>query len=150
MNKSELDEMQLQKRNMIGNQAYMLLFYLLLIDIGLYGFGVRWLEYPMNVFIIMMGCMTYYMIRIIWNNSYVGPKAKANRGRKIPLTIALVIGVAGLVSGIISAYFNKYSMNFPASTGDNGAIILLVFSIVALIVLAVVSLISKWQARGDE
>lgn len=148
MNKSELDEMQLQKRNMIGNQAYMLLFYLLLIDIGLYGFGFRWLEYPMNVFIIMMGCMTYYMIRVIWNNSYVGPKAKANRGRKI----ALVIGLAGLVSGGISAYFNfnKSSMNFPASTGDNGAIILLVFSIVALIVLAVVSLISKWQVRGDE
>lgn len=148
MNKSELDEMQLQKRNMIGNQAYMLLFYLLLIDIGLYGFGVRWLEYPMNVFIIMMGCMTYYMIRIIWNNSYVGPKAKANRCRKI----ALVIGLASLVAGGISAYFNfnKSSMNFPVSSGDNGAIILLVFSIVALIVLAVVSLISKWQSKGDE
>jgi hypothetical protein len=51
MSKNNLDEMQLQRRNKIGNQTFIILFYLLMIDIGLYGFGFRWLNYPVNVFV---------------------------------------------------------------------------------------------------
>jgi len=146
MHRTELDEMQVQKRNMVGNQAFMLLFYLLLIDIGLNGFGFRWLQYPMNVFVIMLGCMTYYLIRIIWNNSYVGPRTKTkNIGRQI----GLVVGLASFVAGT-AAYLEKDSLRIPLSTGDNGAMILFVFSIVLFIVLAIVSVITKWQAKNDE
>ena len=93
MRRNELDEMQLQKRNKIGNQAFMLLSYLLLIDIGLYGLGFRWLNYPTNVWVIMLGCMTYYMIRVIWQNSYVGPQQSSKRITKKTryLTGAVVI-----------------------------------------------------------
>ncbi|AFQ44677.1 DUF6773 family protein [Desulfosporosinus meridiei] len=146
MHKSELDEMQLQKRNMIGNQAYMILFYLLLLDIGLYGFGFRWLNYPMNVVVIINACMAYYLVRIIWNKSYVGPKVKAKSlGRRI----GIVIGLAGLVAGITSIFLKSGSV-LTVSTEDNSAMILLIVSVVLLIMLAVVSLISKWQARSDE
>lgn len=147
MRSNELDEMQIQKRNMIGNQAYMLLFYLLLIDIGLYGFGFRWLKYPMNVYVIMMGCMTYYLLRIIWNNSYVGPRKDTKTiGRKI----GFVLGFSGLVAGITIYLLGKNFLISPISTDDNGAMLLFIFSIVSLIVLAVVGLISKWQTKGDE
>ena len=54
MNSKDLDEMQLARRNHIGNQSFMLLFYLLFLDIGLRGFGVTWLNYPVNVFLIMI------------------------------------------------------------------------------------------------
>lgn len=146
MRRPELDEMQTQKRNLIGNQAYLLLFYLLLIDIGLYGFGFRWLHYPMNVFVIMLGCMAYYLIRIIWNHSFVGPgKETKTIGRKI----GFVIGLAGFMAGIISL-FQKDSLKIPVSDGDNGAILLFVFSIVLFVILAMVGLISKWQSRKDE
>ena len=147
MRSNELDEMQIQKRNMIGNQAYMLLFYLLLIDIGLYGFGFRWLKYPMNVYVIMMGCMTYYLLRIIWNNSYVGPRKDTKTiGRKI----GFVLGLSGLVAGITIYLLGKNSLSSPISTDDNGAMLLFIFSIVSLIVLAMVGLISRWQSKGDE
>ena len=147
MRSNELDEMQIQKRNMIGNQAYMLLFYLLLIDIGLYGFGFRWLKYPMNVYVIMMGCMTYYLLRIIWNNSYVGPRKDTKTiGRKI----GFVLGLSGLVAGITIYLLGENSLISPISNNDNGAMLLFIFSIVSLIVLVVVGLISKWQTKGDE
>ncbi|SHI52996.1 DUF6773 family protein [Desulfosporosinus lacus] len=148
MSRTNLDEMQVQKRNMVGNQAFMLLFYLLLIDIGLSGFGFRWLQYPMNVFVIMLGCMTYYLTRIIWNNSYVGPRPK-NRNENIGRRIALGIGGAAFVAGTV-AYLNMDSLKKPISTGDNSAMILFVFSIVLFIVLGIVSLLTKWQARNDE
>ncbi|MCB8818899.1 DUF6773 family protein [Desulfosporosinus shakirovi] len=148
MSRINLDEMQVQKRNMVGNQAFMLLFYLLLIDIGLSGFGFRWLQYPMNVFVIMLGCMTYYLTRIIWNNSYVGPRPK-NRNKNIGRKIALVLGVAAFVAGTV-AYLNMDSLKKPISSGDKGAMILFVFSIVLFIVLGIVSLLTKWQARNDE
>lgn len=146
MRRNELDEMQLQKRNMVGNQAYMLLFYLLLIDIGLYGFGFRWLQYPMNVFVIMLGCSAYYLIRIIWNNSYVGPgKETKSMGRKIGLIIGLAVFVAGIMS-----FLQKRSFKISVIDGDNGALLLFIFSAVLFIVIALVGLISKWQTKNDE
>lgn len=147
MSRHELDEMQIQKRNIIGNQAYLLLFYLLLIDIGLYGFGFRWLHYPMNVFVIMLGCMAYYLIRIIWNNSYIGPRKET---KTVSKKIGLVIGLAGFLAGITIYFLQNNSLKVPVTDGDNGAILLFVFSIVLLIISAMVSLISKWQTNKDE
>lgn len=43
-----LDEMQKAKRDKIGNQSFILMPYLLLLESGLYSFGVRWLAYPAN------------------------------------------------------------------------------------------------------
>jgi len=147
MRRNQLDEMQLQKRNMVGNQAYMLLFYLLLVDIGLNGYGFRWLQYPMNVFVIMLGCMTYYLIRLIWNNSYVGPGIKTT---SIVRKIGLVIALAGIVAGITISYLRSNSLEGLLASEDNGAMILFISSIVLFIVLAVVGLISKRQNRSDD
>lgn len=41
MNKRRLDEMQVQKRSVIGSQTFIMLLYLLLLDILLNGFGFK-------------------------------------------------------------------------------------------------------------
>lgn len=148
MRNNELDEMQLLTRNKIGNQAFMLLVYLLMIDIGLYGFGFRWLQYPTNVWIILLACMMYYTIRIIWLRSFVGPQQSNQR---IARKTRYLIGVTGLVGAVTAFIWQKYFMKAPATNGDdNSAMILLVFSIVMLIILAVVSSIAKWQSNNDD
>ncbi|MDW7730152.1 MAG: hypothetical protein SCJ94_09150 [Bacillota bacterium] len=54
MNRKGLDEMQVRRKNKIGNQAFIMILYLLMLDMGLYGFGFRWLSYPTNVMIILL------------------------------------------------------------------------------------------------
>ena len=149
MRRNELDEMQLQKRNKIGNQAFMLLSYLLLIDIGLYGLGFRWLNYPTNVWVIMLGCMTYYMIRVIWQNSYVGPQQSSKR---ITKKTRYLTGAVGFVAGVTAFIFQKYFIFIKASApngDDNNSLILLVCSVVMLIIISGVSFISKRQNKDD-
>lgn len=146
MRDSGLDEMQMQKRNMVGNQSFLLIYYLLLIDIGFSGFGFRWLNYPMNVFVIMNGCMAHYLIRIIWNRSYVGPRMKT---KTVGIKIGFVMGLSALIAGVIS-FLQKYSVKIPVITSDNGATLLFIFSTVLVIVIMVVGLISKWQTKKDD
>lgn len=146
MRKNELDEMQLQKRNMIGNQAFMLLFYLLMIEIGLYGFGFRWLQYPVNVFIIMLACMTYYLTRIIWHSSFVGPQKSGNKNTRKTVYLTGGVGFVAAVTGFIA---QKYFINTPTNGDDNSAMILFVFAIVLIIIVVGVSLISKRQNRDS-
>ena len=143
MSKNELDEMQVQKRNKIGNQSFMLLFYLLMIDIMLYGFGIKWLEYPTNVFLIMMACMTYYLVRLIWNNAYVGPNVvEKTHGKKVVLFVAIVAFISAIIAFILQRNFVKVQ---PSTGNDNGALILLVFSIVSLAIALIVSILAKKQ-----
>lgn len=85
MDRSGLDEMQQSKRNKIGNQCFLLLLYLLLIDGGLYGFGFRWVEYPANIMILLTLCSGIYVVRLIAANAYVGP----NKGKTGPQCVPL-------------------------------------------------------------
>ena len=73
--KDGLDEMQKERRNKIGNQMFMLMSYALLIDTGLYGQGIRWLEYPSNVMAVFLACMGIYLVRLIASNDYLPAKA---------------------------------------------------------------------------
>ena len=148
MKRNELDEMQLQKRNKIGNQAFMLLNYLLMIDIGLYGLGFEWLKYPTNVWIIMISCLAYYLIRIIWHSSFVGPQQSS---KKIAMKTRYLTGAVGFVGAVTAFILQKYFMKAPATNGDdNSALILFVFSIVILIIVAGISIISKLQNKNDD
>jgi len=40
MNKKGLDEMQVQRKNKIGNQTFLMLLYVLMLDVGLHGLGL--------------------------------------------------------------------------------------------------------------
>lgn len=149
MRKNVLDEMQVQRRNKIGNQSFFLLFYLLMTDIGLNGFGITWLKYPLNVYIIMLACMTYYLIRTIFNNAYVGPE----NVNKLSRRKAVLIGV--IITAVISAVFFIIQQNFieikTVDVNENGATILFVFGIVALVIISISSIIAKRRnSNGDE
>lgn len=143
MQKNNLDEMQLQKRDRLGNQAFMMLFYLLMLDIGLYGFGVRWLNYPVNVFVIMLVCMTYYSVGLIIKNAYVGPRVgNLSFGLRIILTVVFAVVIA--VAALLLTQTEVIQLN-TAGQEDSSAMILLIISVVALIIMGVVSLVSKKQ-----
>ena len=95
MNKKGLDEMQIQRRNNIGNQAFLMLLYLLLIDAGFYGYGFRWVSYPANVMIILTVCAGIYAIRLIKASAYVGPSTEKEKP-------VLKISMTGLVSILVA------------------------------------------------
>lgn len=142
MNKSVkvLDEMQVQRRDHIGNQSFMLLFYLLLLDIGLRGLGVTWLEYPVNVFLIMIVVMAIYLIRLILAGAYVGTvekKAKSTRAAWAACAVSLVACVT------VIAYSSKLK---EETGGDVGALLLLGISAVVLLVTVFVQ---RWSERRN-
>jgi len=61
----------------------MAMFYLLFIDIGLHEIGISWLAYPLNVLIIIIICMGYYLIGIIRSGSYLGVNNKNENFKKL-------------------------------------------------------------------
>jgi len=148
MNKNGLDEMQLQRKNKIGNQSFLLLVYLLLIDAGLYGYGFRWLRYPVNVMVILMVCSTYYLIRVIFSNAYVGPGKAGDK----PVRKTILIVIAASSFGMILSFILKNTVFTQKIEGanDSGGLILFIISAVALIIVSIVAIISKRQNKEDE
>ena len=137
-NKNELDEMQKSLRDKIGNQSFMLLFYLLLLDIGLYGFGIRWLVYPANVMVILIVCMVIYLVRIIAKNSYLPPQTYKSK----PILRLVFTVIFAIILAIAIAMFCGKTNPFPADNG-NSAIILFIVSLVGLVIAAIVSIIKR-------
>lgn len=145
MNHSNLDEMQLARRNHIGNQSFQLLAYLLLADIGLSGFGITWLEYPVNIFLIVLASLVFYLIRVILAGAYTGreQQRKGSAG-KTAAAIALTFGTAAV------AAFAYKSAGEDAGK-DNGGLLLFIISAAVLVVSL---LLKRWSDRrndrGDE
>jgi membrane protease YdiL (CAAX protease family) len=144
MNKEHLDERQVSNRNKIGNQCFLLLAYLIFADVGLYGAGVRWLSYPMNIFVILLVCLFIYLVRLIASGSYVGPQA----GNKKTYAIIAVIGVSIMLGAVIYTLFKgSRASEAPVAAEDNSGLILFIISAVMLVIALVVSLIRKRQDK---
>ncbi|WP_127595333.1 DUF6773 family protein [Paenibacillus lautus] len=139
MNSKDLDEMQLARRNHIGNQSFMLLFYLLFLDIGLRGFGVTWLDYPVNVFLIMIVCMSCYLIRLLFAGAYTGQKVKGKPLKKS--TAALLLSVITCVTAIV------YSSKLTEAMDDKDGTFLILAISIAVLVLCVV--FKYWSNRRN-
>jgi len=147
MNKKGLDEMQVQKRNSIGNQAFTMLLYLLMFDVGLYGFGFRWVSYPANVMIILSLCSGIYVIRLIAANAFVGPSAKTEKPLlKVVLTMLLAISV----SAAILVLMKNASFSSPGQIDEMSAPLLFITAGVAILIAATTFIINKIQNRDDE
>lgn len=144
MNKNGLDEMQLHRKNKIGNQAFLMLLYLLLADAGLYGFGFRWVSYPANIMIILSVCSGIYVIRLIAGNAYVGPSAdKEKPVLKAFLTVFVAVAVAIAIIVLIgSASFSNNNQ-----VDDMAAPILFITAATALTVAVTTSIIKRIQNR---
>lgn len=147
MNKKGLDEMQIQRKNKIGNQAFVILLYLLMLDTGLYGFGFRWVSYPANVMIILTLCAGFYVVRLIKDNAYVGPSVEKERP---VLKVALTVFVSVSVAMVILVLLKNAGFTSPEQIDDMSAPILFITSFVAITIAVVTSLIKRNQNRKDE
>ncbi|ACV61552.1 hypothetical protein Dtox_0633 [Desulfofarcimen acetoxidans DSM 771] len=147
INKNGLDEMQKEKRNSIGNQMFLLMFYALLLDCGLYGAGIRWLKYPANIMVIIMVCMGIYLIRTIAANAYLPPKAQ-NRKTAISLIIAIAFSVV-LVIAAFNLFGNLSAQFSVEDANDNSALILFIVSAVGLFISLLVAIIKKVKDKSD-
>ena len=126
INKNGLDEMQMERRNSIGNQMFILMFYALLLDSGLYGAGIRWLKYPVNIMIIIMVCMGIYLVRTIAANAYLPPKAQ-NRKTVVSLVIAIVFSIV-LAIAAFHLFGNLPAQSAVEDANDHSALILFIVS----------------------
>lgn len=139
MNEQNLDEMQLSRRNRIGNQSFMLLFYLLLLNIGFSGLGIKWLDYPLSVFIIMIAVMGIYLIRIILAGAYTAQTK--NTGVKTRRTWG-----TALASGVACFAVIVYLQGGKNEDGDWGALVLFLLSAGVLLVSI---LLQQWSERRN-
>ena len=147
INKNGLDEMQMERRNSIGNQMFILMFYALLLDSGLYGAGIRWLKYPVNIMIIIMVCMGIYLVRTIAANAYLPPKAQ-NRKTVVSLVIAIVFSIVLAIAAF------HLSENLPAQPvvedgNDHSALILFIVSAAGLLISLIALIIKKARDKND-
>ena len=138
-NKNGLDEMQKERRNRVGNQMFMLMFFALLIDSGLYGAGVRWLDYPANVMVIISACISIYLVRLIALSAYHPPKTQSRT--QITLIIAIIISSALAVLLSITQIADK--------TNDNSAMILFIVSAAGLLGILIAAVIKKINSSKD-
>lgn len=142
----DLDEMQVQRKNRIGNQAFLMLFYLLLIDVALQGFGFRWLGYPENVMVILMACSGIYIVRLILAHAFVGPAPeKQNPFLRVLITVILSIAVSAMILLIMKVA----SFSDPADVESRSASILFGSAGVAIIISVTTIVVNRIQNRKD-
>lgn len=146
-NKNGLDEMQRERRNRIGNQMFLLMFYALLFNGGLYGAGIRWLEYPVNVLVIITACMGIYLVRLLSFHAYLPPKAQ-NRKAIVTLIMTLVFSIAFIMAAI--NLFGQSPAQIAGLSGNISVLILMLAAAVGLFVTLIVAAINKMNNKNDK
>lgn len=144
--KQELfDERQVQKRSRIGSQSFAILVFLLMIDVLAYNFGIRWIEYPTNVFIIVLICLAVFSVRTALENALVAPKQKAGR----PIALLLIAAAVSMAT----VFLLKEGIE-PVQLIDNesatSAVLLMIISWGALITVAIIYFIKRRQDKRNE
>jgi len=146
MNRDGFDERQRAIRNKIGHQSFIMLYWLLLVEMSLSGFGVKWVAYPANIMIILTVCMIIYLVRLIMSNSYLSPDAQKARPA---VSVMAAVVLAAALAAVLAVSIGKTFFGDAGSAGaaeDYSALILMMTSAVGLIIVGVVSPIKK---RGD-
>ena len=132
-----LDEMQIQTRNKLGNQCFFIIFFLLMIDLGLQDY-VKWAASPMSVYLIIVLTMGYYMTRVVWAGAYGSTLTKSIMpAYLIGLLIVSTIFLSSL--GIMKNKFLNGSFNIPY----DGVLRVFIFSFVFIMIIFVSSKISN-------
>lgn len=146
MKKNGLDEMQKQRRNKIGNDSFMLILYLLLLDAGLNGFGFRWVSYPAGNIIILTLCAGLYFVRLVLSESYVGPSKENERSF---LKTATILGVSMLVATSALYIGKKIGFASDSSFDELAVPIMFIIAVSGVLIAAVVALIKRRQNRDE-
>lgn len=145
MSNGQFDEMQTQRRNQIGNQTFSLLVILLMLDTLLYNLGIRWMAYPMDVFIIVLLCCGIFIIRAALSDALVAPKQKKGKSIAVILS-ATVLSMAAVT--VIGKFVNPSA---SSATGSGfGTILLEVISLGALFITAVIYFIKCHSEKNND
>lgn len=149
MGTSKLDEMQLQTRNRIGTESFFLLCCLIIIDAILYGVGIRWLEYPVNTFFIMLLCLTYYSIGLLLRGAYV--RTTTNKTKEIAKKATSSV-ISVLISSVIALVAIKSKLIKVAGTTKQNHDVkyLIAASVIILIILLAFMMVSKKKYEDDQ
>ncbi len=147
-NPNGLDERQREKRNRIGNQCFMLLLYALLLNIALYGAGIKWFPYPADVMVIVTVVAFIYLARIIAGNAYLPPSTYRARGR-MKVIVLTALSVIMAVIGVL--LYKRVTPSVAAvETGDNSGVILFIMSAVTLAIALVMGLVQRARNKEQE
>lgn len=141
-----LDEMQRARRNSVGNQMFLLMFYALLFNCGLHGAGITWLPYPANVMVIIAACMGVYLIKLVALNAYLPTKA-LNRNGVIGVVMITVFSIVLAISVVL--LLMRSSVGVAGDTADNSAVILVIISAVGLLGTAITAAIKRANNKND-
>lgn len=136
--KENLDERQVYNRNKIGSQCFTLLSVLLFADIGLSGFGIRWIPYPADIMIILCACLFVFLIRTIISGSYTGPRVNVKK-KKGAFWLCVAVAFFG---AFLVIFLRDHNVE---QTGDNSGMTLFIVTAVMLIILLIVTIIRKKQ-----
>ncbi|MFL0197779.1 DUF6773 family protein [Clostridium sp. WILCCON 0269] len=149
MEKNKLDEMQLQQRNKIGNQSFILLCWLIILDSIIYGLGVRWLQYPANTFFIMCVCITYYIVRLACSSALIGVKDKHSNIKKLILHELKYVLIAVVVSIIIA---KSNLIKIKGTIAQNNDLAIACFSALIMVIIGVIItvIVTKKVNKDDE
>jgi LPXTG-motif cell wall-anchored protein len=146
-NPNGLDERQREKRNRIGNQCFMLLLYALLLNVGLYGAGIKWFPYPADVIVIVTVVAFIYLARIIAGNAYLPPRSGKTLGR-IKVIFLIVFSALTAAAGFLMGA--GPSLGALPQTGDNTGYMLLMISAVTLVIALVMGLVQRLRNKEQE
>jgi len=141
---TELDEMQREQHNRIGNQMFVIMSLAFLVNITLYGVGIRWLAYPADTMIILTVCLSVYLIRLIIAGAYQQPVIYKRKFSVITLTTAIALTVVFVMN------IRKLPVNIVENPDDYSAYILVGISVIALVTAGVVSAIKKKRDNDDK
>lgn len=143
--RGKFDERQVQMKNRIGHQCFLALFFLLLLQFSLQEYDIPWLQYPLNVYIAMNGCMAYYLIRTVLLGAYVADTGSRRTSRTIRLAIASVS-----LLGLTALLFFRSDIPFLAKISDASSVIIISAAVLVLVlILAAGSRVRNNQGGGD-
>ncbi len=136
------DEMQRAKRDHMGNQMFVLLYFLLVANSLLHNFNVKWLEAPADSMVLATACMGVYIVRLIKMDAYL--PARVQGTRKPYVTVIPVFIFAFVLAGFLA------KMAEPRTPGDSGALdergeSILMMTLAVCWVVSVVILAVKWR-----
>ena len=142
-NKDGLDEMQRERHNRIGNQMFTVMTFAFLINVVLYGAGIRLLEHPTDTMVIVTTCSVIYLIRLIIAGAYKQPGIAKRKTTVITLILAATIAV------VFAINLRNLPVGIVESTSDYSAYILMGVSVIGLISVLIAGVIKKKQDRDD-
>jgi hypothetical protein len=140
-----LDEMQTARNSKIGSQMFSVLSVALLANIVLYGLGIRWLDYPTDVMVIVVVCLGIYLVRTIMAGACPHTHIKMKK-----FAIIMVADAAALAFALALILRETPAIAAESADTNYAVIILMGVSIAALAASGIASIVRKRRDKRTE